>query len=94
VTLKEILTVLVRNATVSVPFAGEALGEMSKNASYDAAAAGKLGVKVHECGGKLRCASVEVLRKLGYTDELIALLIERGVIEQEAEKFSVSNEAA
>jgi predicted subunit of tRNA(5-methylaminomethyl-2-thiouridylate) methyltransferase len=70
------------------------LGEMSKNASYDAAVGHRLGVEVLEVGGKKRCSSIAILRKLGYDNELIALLLKRGVIEQEAEEFSASDEAA
>ena len=47
-TLKESLAVLVSQPTVSVPFAGEVLGEMTKNASYDAAVGHRLGVEVLE----------------------------------------------
>ena len=61
--------------------------------SYDAAVGHRLGVEVLEVRKK-RCSSIAILRKLGYDNELIALLLKRGVIEQEAEEFSASDEAA
>ena len=84
-TLKEILTVLVSQPTVSVPFTGEVLAGFSKKSSYDAAAADKLPVEVMEVGGKKRCSSIAILRKLGYDNELIALLLKHGVVEQSEE---------
>jgi hypothetical protein len=93
-TLKEILARLLSLPTQSVPFTGEALAGLGKNSSYDAAADDKLGVEVLEVGGLKRCTSISILRKLGYDNELIALLIKHGVIEQEAGKFSASNDKA
>jgi hypothetical protein len=92
-TLKEMLARLLRKPTQSVPDTGKMLAGLSKNSSYDAAVAGTLGVDVFEVGGLKRCTSLSILRKLDYSDELIALLLERGVIEQEVENFSASNEA-
>jgi hypothetical protein len=83
--LKEILGVLVSQPTVSVPFTGKVLAELNKNSSYDAANNDKLGVDVLEVGGKKRCSSVGILRKLGYDNELIALLLKHGVIEPDKE---------
>jgi hypothetical protein len=68
-TLQEIIAELRSNATVSVPFTGMALGKLGKNASYDAAKKGTLGVKVFNAGGKLRVASVEVLQRLGLAEQ-------------------------
>jgi hypothetical protein len=66
---KEILAQLRNNLTVSVPTAGQALGELSKNASYGAAQDGSLGVPVLDVSGKKRVPSIAVLRKLGLADE-------------------------
>jgi hypothetical protein len=67
--MREILAELRSKPTVSVPTAGKALGDLSKNASYDAANKGTLGVPVFEAGGKKRVPSIAVLRKLGLADE-------------------------
>jgi hypothetical protein len=71
-TMQEIIAELRSNTTVSVPFAGKALGDLSKNVSYDAAKKGTLGVEVFSAGGKLRVASITVLRKLGLEPPEIA----------------------
>jgi hypothetical protein len=63
--IKEILEELRSKPSVSVPTAGKALGDLSKNASYIAAREGRLGVPVYEAGGKLRVPSIAVLRQLG-----------------------------
>jgi hypothetical protein len=63
--MKEILAKLYARPTQSVPFAGEVLGEVSKNAAYNAANEGTLGVPVFEVGSKKRTASVAILRVLG-----------------------------
>jgi hypothetical protein len=68
-TMREILAELRSNLTVSVPTAGKALADLSKNTSYDAAIKGTLGVPVIEVGGKKRVSSIAVLRKLGLTDD-------------------------
>jgi hypothetical protein len=65
VSWKEVLRKLRTEPTVSVPEAGLALGNLSRNASYEAAKKGTLGVPVHDAGGKKRVASVAVLRVLG-----------------------------
>jgi hypothetical protein len=62
---KDILHRLRTQLTVDVPTAGKALGDLSRNPSYDAARTGKLGVEVLKVGGKLRVASAAVLRRLG-----------------------------
>jgi hypothetical protein len=62
---KDILQKLHTQPTVSVPEAGLALGDLSRNASYDAAKNDKLGVPVFDVGGKKRVPSVAVLRVLG-----------------------------
>jgi hypothetical protein len=64
-TWTDILTELKSKPTVSVPFAGRALGDLSRNGSYEAARTGKLGVPVFDVGGKKRVPSIAVLRKLG-----------------------------
>ncbi len=62
---REILTELRTQPTVSVPTAGRALGDLSKNGSYEAARVNRLGVPVIDVGGKKRVPSIAVLRKLG-----------------------------
>lgn len=66
---KEILAELRSKPTVSVPTAGRALADLSKNGAYEAARAGRLGVPVIETGGKKRVASIHILRKLGLTED-------------------------
>jgi hypothetical protein len=61
---KDVLEKLLNQATVSVPEAGLALGNLSKNAAYEAAKDGRLGVPILQVGGKLRVASMAVLRAL------------------------------
>jgi hypothetical protein len=68
--MQEILAELRAKPTVSVPTAGKALADLSKNASYDAAKNGKLGVPILEVGGKKRVPSIAVLRRLGLADEV------------------------
>jgi hypothetical protein len=68
-TMREMLAELRSKPSVSVPFAGKVLGDLSKNASYEAANRGELGVPVYSVGGKKRVASTAVLRKLGLADE-------------------------
>jgi hypothetical protein len=63
--MKEILAELRSKPTVSVPVAGKALGDLSRNGSYRAAADGKFPVEIFEVGGKKRVASATVLRLLG-----------------------------
>jgi hypothetical protein len=65
---KEILTELKENPTVSVPTAGRALADLSRNGSYEAARRGALGVPVIDVGGKRRVPSIAVLRALGLED--------------------------
>jgi hypothetical protein len=68
-TMREILAELRSKPSVSVPKAGKALGDLSRNASYDAATKGKLGVPVFDVGGKKCVPSIAVLRKLGLADD-------------------------
>ena len=49
-TVKEILAELRSKPTTSVPNAGKVLGDLSKNAAYDAARAGTLGVPTSGLG--------------------------------------------
>jgi hypothetical protein len=67
--IREILAELRSKPSVSVPVAGKALGDLSKNAAYDAAIKGTLGVPVIVVGGKKRVPSIAVLRALGLDDE-------------------------
>jgi hypothetical protein len=67
--MRDILIELRSKPTVSVPTAGKALGDLSKNASYDAAKKGTLGVPVFDAGGKKRVPSIAVLRQLGLADD-------------------------
>jgi hypothetical protein len=66
---KDLLAELKSQPTVSVPTAGKALGDLSRNGSYEAARRGALGVPVIEVGGKKRVASVAVLRVLGLVED-------------------------
>jgi hypothetical protein len=68
--LDEVLAELRKHATVDVPTAGWALGKLSRNSSYLAAANGTLGVPVFNVGGKKRVASVAVLRALGLAESV------------------------
>ena len=61
----ELIEKLKAEPTVSVPEAGKALADLSRNGSYQAAREGKLGVRVLEIGGRRRVPSIEVLRALG-----------------------------
>jgi hypothetical protein len=61
----EVLRKLRTQPTVSVPEAGFALANLAKNAAYDAAKNGTLGVPVLDVGGLKRVPSIAVLRKLG-----------------------------
>jgi hypothetical protein len=62
--IKDLIAELRSNPTVSVVTAGRAFG-LGRNAAYEAARRGKLGVPVIEAGGKKRVASAAVLRELG-----------------------------
>jgi hypothetical protein len=68
-TWQGVLTKLRTEPTVSVPEAGFALGNLSKNPSYEAAKEDKLGVPVIDTGGKKRVPSIFVLRRLGIENE-------------------------
>lgn len=67
-TLEEIIAECRARATQTVPFAGEALGELKRGASYLAAKEKTLGVDTFWVGGKLRTASIDILRRLGAED--------------------------
>ena len=64
-TWADILTELKTKPTVSVPTAGKALADLSRNGSYEAARSGRLGVPVLEVGGRKRVPSTAVLQVLG-----------------------------
>jgi hypothetical protein len=66
--IRDLIAELRSSPTVSVPTAGRALGDLSRNASYEAAKKGTLGVPVFEAGGKKRVPSIAVLRQLGLVD--------------------------
>jgi hypothetical protein len=70
---QDVLNQLRTNPTVSVPVAGFALAGLSKNAAYGAVEGEKDkkigGVPVMKVGGKLRVASIAVLRQLGIESE-------------------------
>jgi hypothetical protein len=72
--LEEIIAKLKVEPSVDVPFAGKVLAGLSRNASYLAASAGKLGVPTYDVGGSRRVASVLVLKKLGLLHEVEALV--------------------
>jgi hypothetical protein len=65
----KILAELKSKPTVSVPLAGRALGDLSRNGAYEAARNDKLGVPVMQVGGKKRVSSIAVLRKLGLVED-------------------------
>jgi len=67
---EDVIAELRSKPTCSIPLTGLALGELSPNASYEAAAAGMLGVPIMEIGGKKkRIPSIAVLRKLGLAED-------------------------
>lgn len=67
---EDVIAELRSKPTCSIPLAGLVLGELSPNASYEAAAAGMLGVPIMEIGGKKkRIPSIAVLRKLGLAED-------------------------
>jgi hypothetical protein len=66
--IKDLIAELRSNPTVSVVTAGRAFG-LGRNAAYEAARRGKLGVPVIEAGGKKRVPSTAVLRQLGLLDD-------------------------
>jgi hypothetical protein len=61
---------LLRELTVDIPTAGEALGNLSRNASYVIAKRdGKIGgIPVLEVGGKLRVPTAPIRKVLGLGD--------------------------
>jgi hypothetical protein len=67
--MRDILAELRSKPSVSVPVAGKALADLSKNGSYRAAAEGKFPVPIFEVGGRKRVASATVLRLLGLTED-------------------------
>jgi len=67
---EDVMAELRSKPTCSIPLAGFVMGVLSKNASYEDAAAGMLGVPILEIGGKKkRVPSIAVLRKLGLAAE-------------------------
>ena len=87
-TLVEIIAECRARASQTVPFAGMALGDLKRGASYTAAKNGVLGVPVFWSGGKLRTASIDILKRLGVEPEAPAK------INQPAETTPVSAVAA
>jgi hypothetical protein len=71
-TLDEAIAALRARTSQTVPFAGDALGDLQRGASYAAAKAGTLGVPVFWSGGKLRTASIDIARRLGVEDAVTA----------------------
>jgi hypothetical protein len=69
-TLEEIIVELRARPSQTVPFAGMALGELQRGASYQAAKDNTLGVEVYWSGGKLRVTSVAIARRLGVEDKV------------------------
>jgi hypothetical protein len=71
-TLAEIIVELRARASQTVPFAGDALGDLKRGAAYAAAKDGTLGVETFWSGGKLRTASIDIARRLGVEDAVTA----------------------
>jgi hypothetical protein len=69
-TLEEIIVELRARASQTVPFAGMAIGELQRGASYAAGKNGTLGVPVFWSGGKLRTASIAIAKVLGVEDRV------------------------
>jgi hypothetical protein len=67
--MRDILVELRSKPSVSVPVAGKALADLSRNGSYRAAAEGRFPVPIFEVGGRKRVASATVLRLLGLADD-------------------------
>ena len=63
-TLEEIIAELRARPSQTVPFAGMALGELQRGASYTAAKTKTLGVPVFWSGGKLRTSSIAIAKVL------------------------------
>jgi hypothetical protein len=68
-TLAEIIHKLRTEPTQTVPFTGMALGGIRKGAAYQAAKDKTLGVDAFWVGGQLRCASIDILKRLGVEPE-------------------------
>jgi hypothetical protein len=68
-TLAEIIHKLRTEPTQTVPFTGMALGGIRKGAAYQAAKDKTLGVDAFWVGGQLRCASIDILTRLGVEPE-------------------------
>ena len=64
----KIVNELRSSPSCSVPTAGMAIANLSKNAAYQAAQRGDLGVPTFWVGGKLRVPSLAVLQKLGLVE--------------------------
>ena len=64
----KIIAELKQSPTCSVPLAGAALANMTRNTAYEAAKNGTLGVPTFWAGGKLRVPSIAVLQRLGLVE--------------------------
>jgi hypothetical protein len=64
----KIIEELRASPTCTVPIAGAALGNLKRGPAYQAAKDGTLGVDTFWIGGKLRVATIDVLRKLKLDD--------------------------
>ena len=64
----KIIAELKESPTCSVPLAGAALANMTRNTAYEAAKNGTLGVPTFWAGGKLRVPSIAVLQRLGLVE--------------------------
>lgn len=71
-TLAEIIAGLRARASQTVPWTGEAVGELKRGASYAAAKENTLGVDTFWVGGKLRTASIDIARLLKIEDVVTA----------------------
>jgi hypothetical protein len=63
----DLLQQLKTQLTVSVPVAGKALADLSRNGAYEIAKRDGMiaGCEVFEAGGKLRVATAQIRKKLG-----------------------------
>jgi hypothetical protein len=68
--MRDVIAELRTKPSVSLPVAGKALADLSRNGSYRVAARGEFPIPVYEIGGKKRCASAPILRLLGLADDL------------------------
>jgi hypothetical protein len=66
--MRDVIAELRSKPSVSVPVAGKALGDLSRNGSYRLVAEGKFPVPTFDVGGRKRVASATVLKLLGLAD--------------------------